>query len=100
MLPPVLESANLSVLDVENLRRHYALTLRHWRERFEQHVDIVRERFDEAFVRTWRLYLASAQASFATGDLQLFQVTFARATDDTGPLTRSVLYDAEGHDSL
>ena len=71
----------MSVLDVENLRRHYALTLRHWLERFERHVEPIRAMFDDAFVRTWRLYLASAQAGFRSGDLQLFQVTCGRASD-------------------
>ena len=54
----------------------------------------IRTMFDDAFVRTWRLYLASAQASFASGDLQLFQVTFGRAADNTQPATRRALYEA------
>lgn len=98
MLPGVLESSNFSVLDVENLRLHYMLTLQHWLARFESHAGDIAAVFDEAFVRTWRLYLASAQASFASGDLQLFQITFGRAADNTGPWTREGLYrlKAEG----
>jgi cyclopropane-fatty-acyl-phospholipid synthase len=92
MLPGTLEAANLAVLDVENLRLHYALTLRHWLDRFEAHADRIRTMFDEPFVRTWRLYLASSQACFTTGDLQLFQVTFSRAADNTRPWTRDGLY--------
>jgi cyclopropane-fatty-acyl-phospholipid synthase len=87
----VLEPASLCVLDVENLRLHYALTLRHWRERFERAAGRVAEMFDERFVRAWRLYLAGSEVSFTTSYLQLFQLTFARATADV-PWTRADLY--------
>ena len=65
------------MLDVENLRLHYARTLRHWLALFESNVDRVRGMFDEKFVRMWRLYLAGSVAAFTTGTLQLFQVLFA-----------------------
>lgn len=100
VLPDLVEAANLSVLDVENLRLHYEATMRHWLERFEAHAEEVRTLFDDAFVRTWRLYLAGAQASFASGDLQLFQVTFGRAADTTRPWTRRALYEAPSRDAL
>ena len=87
----VLEPACLSVVDVENLRLHYALTLRHWRARFEKASGQVAEMFDEAFVRAWRLYLAGSEVGFTTGYLQLFQLTFTRAAADV-PWTRAELY--------
>jgi cyclopropane-fatty-acyl-phospholipid synthase len=87
----VLEPASLSVVDVENLRLHYALTLRHWRERFERAKGRVADMFDEPFVRAWRLYLAGSEVGFTTGYLQLFQVTFARAAADLA-WTRAELY--------
>jgi cyclopropane-fatty-acyl-phospholipid synthase len=87
----VLEPAALSVVDVENLRRHYALTLTHWRERFETAAQRVAEMFDESFVRAWRLYLAGSEVSFTTSYLQLFQLTFARGGAQT-PWTRAELY--------
>jgi cyclopropane-fatty-acyl-phospholipid synthase len=92
VLPDLLECWRLSVIDVENLRPHYAATLRHWLERYEGHVDRVRSRFGEAFVRTWRLYLASSEACFRSGDLQLFQIVFTRAADDSVRMTRAHLY--------
>lgn len=88
----IFEDSRLSVLDVENLRLHYALTLGHWLARFERHVDTIRDMFDERFVRMWRLYLGGTQASFRVGSLQLFQVVFAHATDNTVPMTREHLY--------
>ena len=92
VLPEVLERHRLPVIDVENLRLHYAETLRHWLDRFERQADVIRSRFDDRFVRMWRLYLASAQASFRSGDLQLFQVAFGRAADNTIPWTRRAFY--------
>lgn len=92
MATRVLEPWTFSVLDVENLRRHYALTLRHWRLRFEHAVPQVTRMFDDRFVRMWRLYLAAAEACFRSGDMQLFQVTFRRPTDDAGRWTRADLY--------
>lgn len=88
----IFEGHAFSVLDVENLRLHYARTLAHWLERFETHVDAVRGLYDERFVRTWRLYLAGSEASFRMGALQLFQIVFARPHDNTVPATREHLY--------
>jgi cyclopropane-fatty-acyl-phospholipid synthase len=89
----VLRPANFSVLDVENLRLHYALTLRHWRERFEQHEPAVREQYGAEFVRTWRMYLAGSEASFVSGSVQLFQILFARGETNRVHWTRDWLMD-------
>lgn len=88
----VLEPHDFSVLDVENLRLHYARTLEHWLERFEEASGQVREMFDERFVRAWRLYLAGSLAGFTTGSLQLFQVLFSRPQTNAVPWTRAHLY--------
>jgi cyclopropane-fatty-acyl-phospholipid synthase len=85
----VLSPAGAAVTDVENLRRHYALTLDHWRRRYERAVAEGRVGFDERFRRAWRLYLAGSQAAFATGWLELFQVVFARPGDEALPWTRA-----------
>jgi cyclopropane-fatty-acyl-phospholipid synthase len=74
----VIEPARLAVLDLENLRPHYALTLRRWRERFEAAADPIAARYGERFVRAWRLSLAGSEAAFRTGSLELFQVVFGR----------------------
>ena len=89
----VFEPQNLSVLDVENLRLHYALTLEHWRRRFDAQADAIAGMFDERFVRAWRLYLAGSEAAFRTGWMQLFQVVFARGTSNAIPWTRDDAQD-------
>jgi cyclopropane-fatty-acyl-phospholipid synthase len=88
----VFEPQGFSVLDVENLRLHYALTLRYWLDRFEAARERVRAMYDEAFVRTWRLYLAGSVAAFEAGALQLFQVMFNRTGENDVPWTREHLY--------
>jgi cyclopropane-fatty-acyl-phospholipid synthase len=88
----LFEPWDLSVLDVENLRLHYARTLTHWLELFEASAERVRGMFDEKFVRMWRLYLAGSVAAFTTGTLQLFQVVFAPRENNDIPATRAHLY--------
>jgi cyclopropane-fatty-acyl-phospholipid synthase len=88
----IFEPWEFSVLDVENLRLHYARTLEHWLARFERSVDQVRAMFDERFVRTWRLYLSGSIAGFTTGQMQLFQVLFASPENNDVPSTRAHLY--------
>jgi cyclopropane-fatty-acyl-phospholipid synthase len=85
----ILEPHDLAVLDVENLRRHYARTLDHWLGRFEAAAPDVAHMFDDTFVRAWRLYLAGSQAAFTTGWMQLFQVLFARGASNRIPWTRA-----------
>jgi cyclopropane-fatty-acyl-phospholipid synthase len=92
---PLFGPLGFSVLDVENLRQHYALTLALWLRRFEAVRTQVAERFDDVFVRVWRFYLASSQASFATGHLQLYQLLFARRGAAQMPWTRADLYRDE-----
>lgn len=89
----IFEPYDFSVLDVENLRLHYARTLEHWLQRYEAHEAEVERMFDTPFVRAWRLYLASSIASFTSGSLQLFQVLFARAQHNALPWSRAHLYD-------
>lgn len=90
----IFEPYSFSILDVENIRLHYARTLQHWLERFEANVDTVRQMFDEHFVRTWRLYLAGSIASFTSGELQLFQTVFTRPDYNELPWSRAYLYTA------
>ena len=88
----IFEPFGFSVLDVENLRLHYAKTLEHWLERYETNIERVAQMFDPAFVRAWRLYLAGSLAAFRSGDMQLFQVSFTRSGQNRIPWTRQYLY--------
>jgi cyclopropane-fatty-acyl-phospholipid synthase len=88
----IFEPNLFSVLDVENIRLHYAKTLAHWLERFDANAERIAAMTDPSFVRAWRLYLAGSLASFTAGDLQLFQVVFAHGQCNDVPWTRWHLY--------
>jgi cyclopropane-fatty-acyl-phospholipid synthase len=88
----VLGPAGVSILDVENLRLHYARTLAHWSRRFAQAAGQVGARYGEEFRRAWELYLAGSEAAFASGSLQLFQVVFTPVEAAPPYWTRAEIY--------
>ncbi len=75
-------------LDVENLRLHYNRTLRCWDKNYKEHIDQVRQMFDERFVRMWDLYLASCAATFHNGIIDLHQVLFSNGINNEIPMVR------------
>jgi cyclopropane-fatty-acyl-phospholipid synthase len=92
----IMEGQNFTVLDVENLRLHYARTMSHWLDRFENVAEKVEMMFDPAFVRSWRFYLVSVMTMFLTGIGQLYQIVFAPYRNDDIPQTRAYLYRDSG----
>jgi len=88
----LFEPHALSILDVENLRLHYAETLRHWLARYLAAFERVRTQRGTEFARAWHLYLAGSVAGFTGGWMQLFQVVFARARNNDLPASRRHLY--------
>ena len=89
----ICEAGGFSVLDVENLRLHYAQTLEHWLERFDDAQETVSQMYDSSFVRAWRLYLAGSIAAFRSSSLQLFQAVFSHPENNEVPRNRRHLYD-------
>jgi cyclopropane-fatty-acyl-phospholipid synthase len=95
-----MERCGLEILDVENLRRHYAPTLDAWAQRFEAHWDQIHaldpQRFDERFRRIWRSYLVGCAEMFRSpaGYTHLFQVLFSKGnvTRDAYPMSRAHMY--------
>ena len=95
-----MERAGLEVVDVENLRRHYALTLDAWADRFDRNWERIHAldpaRFDERFRRIWRVYLYGCAEMFRleSGCTHLFQIVFSKGNvSRTGyPMTRDFLY--------
>jgi cyclopropane-fatty-acyl-phospholipid synthase len=89
------EQAGFETRDVENLREHYTLTLRHWVRRLEaRHIEAV-ELVGEPTYRVWRLYMAGAARAFASNRNQLIQALYSRPHDDGMselPRTRADLY--------
>jgi cyclopropane-fatty-acyl-phospholipid synthase len=83
-----LEEA-FEVLDVEALRRHYALTLRAWVDGLEKNWDRAVELVGEGRARVWRLYMAAAALSFESGKLGVNQLLVRRAGGEQPPLRRT-----------
>jgi cyclopropane-fatty-acyl-phospholipid synthase len=98
-----MEDAGLEVVDIENLRRHYALTLDEWSARFDRNWDKIHaldpKRFDERFRRIWRTYLVSCAEMFRSAHSQtnLFQIVFSKGntTKDNYPMSRAFLYEGD-----
>lgn len=90
-----MERAGWEVLDVENLRLHYARTCRHWVERLRARADEARAIVGERTYRTWLLYLTCSAVAFQAGSIGLYQVLVRKQWDRTGgtvPTTREDLY--------
>ena len=89
------EHAGFETRDVESLREHYALTLRHWTARLDRERERAVASVGEQVYRTWRLYMAASAYGFASGRLRLAQVLLAKP-DTNGsagvPLTRADIY--------
>ncbi|WP_342635573.1 cyclopropane-fatty-acyl-phospholipid synthase family protein [Antarcticimicrobium luteum] len=90
-LTPALERSGLWALDIEVLRLHYALTLRHWLTRFDANLDTVRQSYDERFIRMWRYYLVACYMTFEEDHQAVFQFQLGHRRD-AAPLTRDYLY--------
>jgi len=86
-----IEKSGLIITDLEILRMHYALTLRHWKERFLKEKEKVLEMFDEKFFRMWEFYLTASLMAFKWGDLVVFQFQLTKKKDTTS-ITRDYIY--------
>ena len=87
----VAERAGFDVRDVESLREHYVLTLRHWIRRLEAQARQARQLTDDVTYRIWRLYMSIAAFGFKIGRLSDYQVLLCRphpAGDSGLPLNR------------
>jgi cyclopropane-fatty-acyl-phospholipid synthase len=91
----IAEAIGFEVRDVESLREHYALTLRHWVRRLEEHSDEARKMASDVTYRIWRLYMSASVHAFQTGRNNIYQTLLAKPDrGDSGlPLTRADWYE-------
>ena len=89
-----VEPSRLWVTDIEVLRKHYAETLRHWRQRFAAARERMAELYDERFCRMWEFYLAQCEMGFRFAPLMVVQVQLTPAIDIL-PITRDYMHDEE-----
>ena len=89
------ERAGFEVRDVESLREHYALTLRHWVRRLEAGHEKALRHVDEVTYRVWRLYMSGSAHGFGSRRLNVYQTLLALPHENGVcglPLTRADWY--------
>jgi cyclopropane-fatty-acyl-phospholipid synthase len=89
-----MQEGGLEVLDIENLRRHYARTCSIWIDNFETHADQIKMLTDDRHYRIWRLYLAGCAHAFTHDWISVYQVVCTKAGRDasTLPWSRRYIY--------
>ena len=81
-----MQAGGLEVLDVENLRRHYAKTCGIWVDNYEANSTAIKSTVDGKRYRIWRVYLAGCQYAFQRDWISLYQVVCVKSGRDTAPL--------------
>ncbi len=79
-----LWAAKLTVAHCENLKPHYAETLKRWAENFTENRETISSlgtTYDERFLRMWYFYLQSSEISFRYGSLGIHQVLFYKGKE-------------------
>jgi cyclopropane-fatty-acyl-phospholipid synthase len=89
-----MERAGFEIHDVEGLRPHYALTLRHWVRRLEAAHEEAAQEAGETVYRIWRLYMAACALEFEDGGTGIYQILASRRGSAVAavPLTRRDIY--------
>lgn len=92
-----MERAGYEIHDVEGLRPHYAMTLRHWVQRLEAQHEAATAEVGEAAYRVWRLYMAACALEFEAGGTSIYQILASNRRHGAWPvpLTRRDLYDSQ-----
>jgi cyclopropane-fatty-acyl-phospholipid synthase len=89
-----MEDARFEIFDVEGLRPHYALTLRHWVRRLEDNANAAMGLVGERTFKIWRLYMTGCAQQFEDGATGIYQILATRKAQGIPmlPLTRRDLY--------
>jgi cyclopropane-fatty-acyl-phospholipid synthase len=90
----IAEACGFEVRDVENLREHYALTLRHWVRRLEEHHNQASALVSDSVYRTWRLFMSFSAVQFERADIGVCQSLLAKPVKGkvSLPMSRGDLY--------
>lgn len=94
----IAERSGFEVRDVENLREHYARTLRAWVANLEANRQAAEGSGGTVAYRVWRLYMAASAVNFEAGNIGVFQSLLAKPDADGHvdiPMTRKDLYRAQ-----
>ena len=86
-----IENQYLFTTDVEIWRLHYAVTLRHWHDRFMANIDKARDLYDDRFCRMWRYYFLACEMTFRHNYQVVFQFQLTK-DQEAVPLSRDYMY--------
>ncbi len=89
-----MEQASFEIQDVENLRPHYAMTLREWVKRLEVAHEAALKYVSEDAYRVWRFYMAACALEFEAEGTAIYQILASKRGSGalSVPLSRSDLY--------
>ncbi len=90
------ERSGLEVRDVESLREHYTLTLRHWIRELERNREAAIDLVGEPTYRVWRLYMSAGAHRFHAAKLNIIQTLLSKPHQDGRselPWTREDIYE-------
>ena len=74
-------ATRMQLFHMEDIGKHYALTLNEWRRRFLEHLAEVHQlRFDDRFVRMWDYYLAYCEGAFRERYISDVQLVLSKVT--------------------
>jgi cyclopropane-fatty-acyl-phospholipid synthase len=76
-----MERAGFEIADVESLRAHYALTLRHWQANLESHRLESLAYVDTAAYRRWQLYMTACALEFESGQIGVYQIVASKRSE-------------------
>lgn len=83
-----LERSGQELRDVENLREHYALTLRHWVDNLASDPELAVAEVGPERERIWRLYMTASALAFERGDIGVNQMLAVLPEHEHRPLFR------------
>jgi cyclopropane-fatty-acyl-phospholipid synthase len=88
-------TTGMQLFHMEDIGKHYALTLHEWRRRFLEHLSEVRQLgFDERFVRMWDYYLAYCEGGFRERYISDVQLVLSKVTNAIQLMNEPVMESA------
>jgi cyclopropane-fatty-acyl-phospholipid synthase len=76
----IKNKTDLSMIDMEDITRHYASTLNKWRKNFMKVLPEVREMgYSRAFINMWEFYFLYCEAGFLERNIGDVQLVFAKS---------------------
>ncbi len=95
----VMQAAGFELRHVENLREHYALTLRAWVRNLEERWEAAVAEAGEGRARVWLLYMAGSALMFEAGQAQIHQVLAVRRAGGRAGMPLRPLFDSQPYNS-